>query len=333
MKKLIMISGICSFLAFPLFFILLISGASTTSADVGNNTSLNQEQSVFVSKVLSGALSGYEKGIFPSITIAQAIHESSWGNSLLASQYNNLFGIKASSSWTGPVAELPTQEEVNGGVITVIARWRVYSSYEESILDRIEFLLENSRYEEAGVFSAKNYIEQAEALQKAGYATDSNYAKKLINTIETYSLYLYDIAPGSGNEIIEQAISTGMSIVGKSPYVFGGGRTIEDIEALRFDCSSFIHWCYAQAGLNLGDYRNVVTFNLVNMGTSVEQEDMKRGDLIFFNTEGVEDNHVAIYLGNNTFLHDAEPNGVSIGSLDNTYWKNAFNGKVRRIIN
>ena len=60
---------------------------------------------------------------------------------------------------------------------------------------------------------------------------------------------------------------------------------------------------------------------------------MKGGDLIFFDTEGVTNNHVGIYLGNNTFLHDAEPKGVGIDSLDNTYWKNAFNGNVRRVIN
>lgn len=333
MKKLILISGLLSFLVGPLIFIFLIAGGTSTSADVSNNMALNQEQSVFVSRVLPGALRGFEKGLFPSITIAQAIHESAWGQSSLASEYNNLFGVKANSVWTGPVVEIPTQEEVNGGIITVIARWRVYDSWDAAIDDRIAFLTENSRYQEAGVFKAQNYIEQAQALQAAGYATDSEYAEKLIKTIETYSLYLYDIAPGSGNEIIEKAISTGLEIVGKSPYVFGGGRTPEDIEALRFDCSSFVHWCYSKAGINLGDYRSVVTWSLVNMGSQVNKEDMKHGDLIFFDTEGVTNNHVAIYLGNNTFLHDAEPKGVGIDSLDSIYWKNAFNGNVRRVIN
>lgn len=333
MKKLIVISGLLSSLVGPLIFVFLLFAGTSASADVSENVSLNQEQSMFVSRVLPGAIKGSEKGLFPSITIAQAIQESGWGTSLLASEYNNLFGVKADSSWTGNIVEMSTQEEVSGGVITIIAKWRVYESWDAAIEDRVAFLTENTRYKEAGVFEAKNYIEQANALQAAGYATDSSYAEKLISTIETYSLYIYDIAPGSGNEIIEQAISTGMSIVGKSPYVFGGGRTPEDIEALRFDCSSFVHWCYSKAGINLGDYKSVVTWSLVNMGTQVSKEEMNRGDLIFFNTEGVDNNHVAIYLGNNTFLHDSEPKGVGIDSLDNEYWKNAFNGNVRRIIN
>lgn len=332
MKKIMIISGFLSFLIGPLIFILLISGGTITSADVSSNVALNEEQGIFVSRVLPGALRGYEKGLFPSITIAQAIHESGWGKSSLAAKYNNLFGVKADSSWTGQVVEIPTQEEVNGGVITIVARWRVYESWDTAIDDRIDFLIENRRYQEAGVFKSQNYIEQAQALQRAGYATDSGYAEKLIKTIETYSLYLYDIAPGSGNEIIEKAISTGLGIVGKSPYVFGGGRNPEDIEALRFDCSSFVHWCYSKAGLNLGDYRTVVTWGLVNMGSPINTDEMKRGDLIFFNTEGVVNNHVGIYLGNNTFLHDAEPKGVGIDSLDNTYWKKAFNGNIRRVI-
>lgn len=332
MKKIIAVSGIGSFFMFPLIFILLIAGGEA-SANISNNVALNEEQSIFVSRLISGALKGYEKGLFPSITIAQAIHESAWGKSILASEYNNLFGVKADTSWSGNTVELETQEEINGGVITIVAKWRVYESFDSSIEDRIKFLTENSRYKDAGVFEAKNYIEQAEALQKAGYATDSSYSKKLIETIETYSLYLYDIAKGSGNEIIENAISKGLSIVGKSPYVFGGGRTEEDIKALRFDCSSFVHWCYSNGGLKLGDYKVVTTFSLINMGSKINKEDMKKGDLIFFNTEGVENNHVGIYLGNNTFLHDSDKKGVGVDSLSNEYWKNAFNGNIRRVVN
>lgn len=332
MKKAMLISGLLSFLVGPLIFIFLIAGGVSTSADASDNVSLNQEQSIFVSRVLPGALRGFEKGLFPSITIAQAIHESGWGKSSLAAEYNNLFGVKADASWNGSVVEIPTQEEVNGGVITIVARWRVYESWDASIDDRIAFLTENSRYQEAGVFDTSNYIEQAQALQRAGYATDSSYAEKLINTIETYSLYLYDIEPGSGSEIIEKAIKSGMEIVGKSPYVFGGGRTPEDIEALRFDCSSFVHWCYSNAGISLGDYRTVTTYSLVEMGKEIPPSEMKRGDLIFFDTYTV-DGHIGIYLGDGKMLHDGPSNGVEIADLSSTYWQQKFNGKVRRIVN
>lgn len=63
---------------------------------------------------------------------------------------------------------------------------------EASILDHGKFLKENIRYEQAGVFNAKNYKEQAEALLRAGYATDPNYSNKLCSMIESYSLDQYD---------------------------------------------------------------------------------------------------------------------------------------------
>lgn len=330
MKKILIVSGIISFL-FPLIFILLIVGGQSNYDTISENTALNDEQRAFVLAILPGAMQGLQDGLFPSITIAQAIHESGWGKSSLAAKYNNLFGVKASSSWTGKVVELPTQEEVDGGIITITAKWRVYDSWTDSVLDRIKFLLENSTYRNNGVFEAKNYIEQAEALQRAGYATDSSYAAKLIQTIQTYSLYIYDLMPGTGNEIIEKAISTGMSIVGRSPYVFGGGRTEADIAALRFDCSSFVHWCYSNAGIDLGDYRSVTTWSLLNMGTPVSFDEIKRGDLIFFDTYAT-DGHIAIWLGDNKFLHDGTSSGVTVSELEG-YYKDKFKGKVRRIIN
>lgn len=305
---------------------------------IGENSNVdlavpNEEQRAFILKLVPIAQDNYnEYGIFPSVTIAQAIHESAWGKSDLSVQANNLFGVKADENWKGETIEMPTKEYINGEEIIVIAKWRKYASFEDSIRDHGKFLKENSRYENAGVFKAKDYKEQAYAIRMAGYATDPQYASLICNIIESYSLSIYDFKVGEGNKVVERAITTGMSIVGKSPYVFGGGRNPEDIAALKFDCSSFVHWCYANGGLNLGDYKSVVTFSLVTMGKEIAPEDMKRGDLIFFNTEGVTNNHVGIYLGDNKFLHDAEPNGVWINSLDEGYWKNAFNGNVRRVV-
>ncbi|CEK32646.1 cell wall-binding protein,Peptidoglycan DL-endopeptidase CwlO precursor,outer membrane lipoprotein,Uncharacterized protein conserved in bacteria,NlpC/P60 family (plasmid) [[Clostridium] sordellii] len=136
--------------------------------------------------------------------------------------------------------------------------------------------------------------------------------------------------PG-GNAVIETAIATGQTIVGKSPYVWGGGRTQADIDARRFDCSSFVHWCYASAGVVLGDYRVVVTDSLVKEGKAVSPKDMKRGDVIFFNTYKYN-GHVGIYLGNGKFLHDGSTGGVQISELGNPYWSKVFNGNVRRIV-
>ncbi len=304
---------------------------------IGENSNIdfavpNEEQRAFILKLVPIAQDNYnDYGIFPSVTIAQAIHESAWGKSDLSVKANNLFGVKADSSWKGQTIDMPTQEHINGSNITVMAKWRKYDSFEDSVKDHGKFLKENPRYEQSGVFKAKDYKEQAYAIRMAGYATDPQYASLICNIIESYSLNIYDFKVGDGNKVVERAITTGMSIVGKSPYVFGGGRNPEDIAALRFDCSSFVHWCYANAGLNLGDYRSVVTWTLVTMGREVKPEEMQRGDLIFFNTEGVVNNHVGIYLGDNKFLHDASTNGVWVNNLEG-YWKNAFNGTVRRVV-
>lgn len=135
----------------------------------------------------------------------------------------------------------------------------------------------------------------------------------------------------SGNEIIEKAIEAGMKWVGKSPYVWGGGRTEADVLAGRFDCSSFIHYMYASAGVQLGDRASVVTFSLVKMGKAVNPKDMKRGDIIFFDTYTIN-GHVGVYLGNGQFIHDGSSTGVSIGSLNNPYYQQTFNRKVRRVV-
>ncbi|MEC2018839.1 C40 family peptidase [Bacillus velezensis] len=130
---------------------------------------------------------------------------------------------------------------------------------------------------------------------------------------------------------IEGAISVGSSLVGKSPYKFGGGRTQSDINNRIFDCSSFVRWAYANAGVNLGPVSGTSTDTLINRGKAVSASDMKRGDLVFFNTYKTN-GHVGIYLGNGTFLNDNTSHGVSIDSMSNPYWKKYFNGNVRRVV-
>ncbi|MCI4138083.1 NlpC/P60 family protein [Bacillus vallismortis] len=130
---------------------------------------------------------------------------------------------------------------------------------------------------------------------------------------------------------IEGAISVGSSIVGRSPYKFGGGRSQSDINNRIFDCSSFVRWAYASAGVNLGPVGGTTTDTLVARGQAVSASEMKRGDLVFFDTYKTN-GHVGIYLGNGTFLNDNSSHGVSIDSMSNVYWKKAFKGVVRRVV-
>ncbi|WP_171653795.1 glycoside hydrolase family 73 protein [Paenibacillus foliorum] len=125
-------------------------------------------------------------GVLASITIAQGALESGWG---AAAPGNNLFGIK------GTGQEFLTQEYVNGAFVQVMDGFRVYSNWEGSIIDHSNFLIENSRYTKAGFFDCckeLDYVGAAQALQAAGYATDPNYAMKLISIIEGNGLDQYD---------------------------------------------------------------------------------------------------------------------------------------------
>lgn len=133
------------------------------------------------------------KGLFPSVLMAQAILESSDANgvpgaSTLAKQYNNHFGVKADKSWKGKSINLKTREVFDNKSVIIKDGFRVYENPLQSFIDRNEFLARNSRYKTAGVFVAKTPEEQAEALQRAGYATDPNYANTLKALIRTLKL-------------------------------------------------------------------------------------------------------------------------------------------------
>lgn len=132
-----------------------------------------------------------DSGLFPSVMMAQAALESGWGESRLAKLYNNFFGIKADKAWKGEQVILSTQEYISGELVTVQDGFRVYPTPLDSFLDRARFLRRNPRY--VNVFLSGSPQQQAQRLQAAGYATDPNYAAKLISTIVANDLMALDI--------------------------------------------------------------------------------------------------------------------------------------------
>jgi flagellum-specific peptidoglycan hydrolase FlgJ len=123
-------------------------------------------------------------GIFIETLLGQSILETSSGKSQLSSKYNNYFGIKADSSWKGPSINLKTGEVFNGKSVTINSNFRVYPSFLASAQDYIKFLKTNPRYTKAGVFKAKNYTEQIQAIKNAGYATGTNYVSSVVGIIK-----------------------------------------------------------------------------------------------------------------------------------------------------
>lgn len=146
----------------------------------------------FINSIKEGALrSQRECSILASLTIAQAILESSWGKSGLAQKANNLFGMKAFSSWKGRKVTMATTEWYDGKKQTINADFRAYASFAESIEDHNK-LLENKRYK--SVRECKEYRDACREIYKCGYATDPSYPEKLLAIIEEYKLYEFDVS-------------------------------------------------------------------------------------------------------------------------------------------
>lgn len=127
-------------------------------------------------------------GIPASFMLGQAGHETGWGRSEIrnrdGSNAFNLFGIKAGKNWTGKVAEVTTTEYVNGAPRKTVARFRAYDSYEDSFKDYARLINESPRYEKARA-KTHSAVAFAGELQKAGYATDPQYAAKLSRAIHS----------------------------------------------------------------------------------------------------------------------------------------------------
>jgi len=168
------------------------AGAAPTAGD----TPLSQKQIDFVRSHQDAARAAeLQSGIPAAFMVAQAAHESGWGQRLIrnadGSSAHNLFGIKAGAGWTGATTDITTTEFVNGEAQKVTAKFRAYASDDESFRDYARMLKDSPRY--AGVVaqvaqagataaSAQGF---AQGLQRAGYATDPAYADKLSRVINT----------------------------------------------------------------------------------------------------------------------------------------------------
>ena len=126
-------------------------------------------------------------GLPEAVIVAQAALESGWGKHEIrrpdGSPSFNLFGIKAGRGWSGEVVETLTTEYVNGVAKKAVEKFKAYGSYAEAFQDWAKLLVNNPRY--SGVVRAGDAAAAARELQKAGYATDPNYADKLLRIINT----------------------------------------------------------------------------------------------------------------------------------------------------
>lgn len=144
-------------------------------------------------------------GIPASVTLAQGILESSAGTSSLCQKTNNLFGVKVSPSWLAQGGEYVIAYDDNPD-----DKFCKLKSYEDSFENHSQFLVNNQRYKDCFSLPVSDAAGWCDALQKAGYATDKDYATKLKGIIDTYNLTQYDTMamrnPEQGRSVAQPAV-------------------------------------------------------------------------------------------------------------------------------
>ena len=165
------------------------AGAAPTPSESLGKLHPSESQSAFVQRHASAAARVEQSsGIPAAFMLGQAGHETGWGRSEITmadgSPSFNLFGIKATGGWSGKVAEVTTTEYVNGAAQKVVAKFRAYDSYEDSLRDYARLITQSPRYAQVSQ-QTESVQAWTTGLQRAGYATDPDYASKLSRAINT----------------------------------------------------------------------------------------------------------------------------------------------------
>ncbi len=166
-----------------LVLLIISASCSTTREPVKPFRTLNARQYIEEYKDLA-IQEMHRNGIPASITLAQGILESDYGNSRLATQGNNHFGIKCHKNWNG--------KKIYHDDDRLNECFRKYEDAYQSYKDHSRFLTSSKRYEFLFDYDPTDYKRWAKGLKKAGYATSPTYASRLINLIERYNLHQYD---------------------------------------------------------------------------------------------------------------------------------------------
>lgn len=162
------------------------------------NPGINQQQTIrrdFVTEIIPTAqVLQRQYGILASISMAQAMVESDFGQSQLAADYYNLYGVKTTSDDPNSI-DFSTAEYIDEEWIEIVDYFKVYPNWAASMTAHAELIYYGVSWDAAyysSVIEGDNYKEQAFGLQDSGYATDPDYAQKLINMIEEWDLTQYD---------------------------------------------------------------------------------------------------------------------------------------------
>ena len=207
-------------------------------------------------------------GIPASITLAQGLLESANGNSRLAKEANNHFGIKCGSFWSG--------NSIRHDDDALQECFRAYSSVEESYIDHSLILLERKWYRPLFDLDPKDYKAWAHGLKKAGYATNPRYADLLIKIIEDNELYRYDnflVADWERSTTTEQSAQSATTTEPTAEVV--ESEVVEVVEPIKVDVDNLRVALHSVGGYGIyseGGRRYVVANegdNLSNVSVAV----------------------------------------------------------------
>ncbi len=253
------------------------------------------------------SIAGYVQKYAPSYgilvhspVIAQAILESGWGESTLAAEYHNYFGLKCGTKWKGGSVNLSTKEEYTAGTLTTIKdNFRVYASMEDGVKGYFEFI-QLERYKNLrGITDPQKYLETIKA---DGYATSSAYVKNTMALISQYGLTKYD-TEGEENTMGKTAadlIAQAQQWIGcreadgshkKIIDVYNAHRPLARNYTVKYTdawCATFVSACAIKTGMTdiipteCGCGQMITLFQNLGKWDENDARVPKAGDIIFY---------------------------------------------------
>lgn len=271
----------------------------------------------FIAKIAPYAQNEYHKGklILPSVCIAQACVESSYGTSGKMLRANAMFGIKVGknkvhfgTAWKDKAYDTKTKECYDGKTYTTINDFfRAYDTVEDSVTDYYDLLCSSSRYKAA--VGETDYVKTIKAIQNGGYATGLEYVQTVISIIERNNLTQYDKQGGTNvmSNTIKKAVEFAVGIANNDTHGYDQIKRWGDED---YDCSALVIESWEEAGVPVKSKGATYTGNMkkvflengfeevvgkVNGNTGAG---LQYGDVLL-----KEGSHVAMFIGNGQIVH------------------------------